>query len=121
MDPSYEVVEDYEKALATLTGAAARWPTGIYMLWYPVLSRQRDSSRLMLHRLKSSGLPNLMLAELRIREQQEEFGMCGSVLAIVNAPWQFDKQLRSLLPKLKGALAEDGAASWKVEWLIKSE
>ncbi len=121
MDPSYEVVEDYEKALEALNTAAARWPTGIYMLWYPVLSRQRDQSRLMRHRLKSSDFQNLLLAELRVREQQEEFGMCGSVLAIANAPWQFDEQLRALLPKLKALLAEDNTAGWKVEWLIRGD
>lgn len=121
MDPSYEVAEDYDKALSALITASTRWPTGIYMLWYPVLSRQRDQSRLMRRRLKESGFSNLLLAELKIREQQEEFGMCGSALAIVNAPWRFDGQLRALLPKLQALLAEDAAADWKVEWLIKGD
>ncbi|HEX5056567.1 MAG TPA: 23S rRNA (adenine(2030)-N(6))-methyltransferase RlmJ [Gammaproteobacteria bacterium] len=119
MDPSYEVAEDYEKALAALAGAAARWPTGIYMLWYPVLARQRDQSRLLRRRLQDCGFNSLLLAELRVREQQEEFGMCGSALAVVNAPWRFDQQLRNLLPKLQALLAEDSGAGWKLEWLIK--
>jgi 23S rRNA (adenine2030-N6)-methyltransferase len=121
IDPSYEVAEDYDKAFAALTAAGARWPTGIYMLWLPILSRQRDHSRLLRHQLKNSGFSNLLLAELRVREQQEEFGMCGSMLAIANVPWQFDKELRTLLPKLKSVLGEDGAANCRVEWLIEGD
>lgn len=121
MDPSYDVAEDYAKALETLVTAQGRWPTGVYLLWYPILARQRDQSRLMRTRLKSSGFGNLLLAELRVREQQEEFGMCGSVLAIANAPWRFDGELRALLPKLKSLLAEDAGAGWKVEWLIRGD
>jgi 23S rRNA (adenine2030-N6)-methyltransferase len=119
MDPSYEVAEDYAKAVDTLVAAGQRWPTGIYLLWYPILARQRDQGRFMSARLKSSGFSNLLLAELSVREQPEEFGMCGSVLAIANAPWRFDAQLRGLLPKLKSVLAEDPGAGWKVEWLIR--
>jgi 23S rRNA (adenine2030-N6)-methyltransferase len=121
MDPSYEVVEDYTKAVDVLTAAHARWATGIYMLWYPILSRQRDQSRLMRKRLQACRFGNLLLVELKIREQQEEFGMCGSAIAIANAPWQFAEQLRTVMPKLKAALAEDPAAGWKVELLIEGD
>lgn len=121
MDPSYEVAEDYEKAMAALIAAGQRWVTGIYLLWYPILARQRDQGRFMRAQLKGSGFSNLLLAELRVREQPEEFGMCGSILAIANAPWRFDEQLRGLLPKLKSVLAEDPGAGWKVEWLIRGD
>jgi 23S rRNA (adenine2030-N6)-methyltransferase len=121
MDPSYEVAEDYAKAIDTLVAAGQRWPTGMYMLWYPILARQRDQGRFMRARLKGSGFGNLLLAELSVREQPEEFGMCGSMLAIANAPWRFDAQLRGLLPKLKSVLAEDTGAGWKVEWLIRGD
>jgi 23S rRNA (adenine2030-N6)-methyltransferase len=121
MDPSFEVEEDYAKAIDTLAAAHARWVTGIYMLWYPILSRQRDQSRVMRKRLQACRFGNLLLVELRIREQQEEFGMCGSAIAIANAPWQFAEQLRAMMPKLKAALAEDSKASWKVELLIEGD
>jgi 23S rRNA (adenine2030-N6)-methyltransferase len=91
------------------------------MLWYPVLARQRDQSRLLRRQLQDCGFNSLLLAELRVRAQQEEFGMCGSVLAIANAPWRFDQQLRTLLPKLQTLLAEDAEAGWKLEWLIKGD
>jgi 23S rRNA (adenine2030-N6)-methyltransferase len=121
MDPSYEVVEDYDKAIDILAAAHARWATGIYMLWYPILSRQRDQSRIMRKRLQACRFGNLLLVELRIREQQEEFGMCGSAIAIANAPWQFAEQLRTVMPKLKAALAEDSKAGWKVELLTEGD
>jgi 23S rRNA (adenine2030-N6)-methyltransferase len=121
MDPPYEMAEDYEKSVAALAAAARRWPGGIYLLWYPVLAQPRDQGSFMRQNLRGAGFGNLLLAELRVRAQPEEFGMYGSALAVANAPWRFDGQLRALLPKLKSLLAEDSAAAWKVEWLIRGD
>jgi 23S rRNA (adenine2030-N6)-methyltransferase len=38
-------------------------------------------------------------------------------MLIVNAPWQLDTQLNTILPILTEVLAQDDKASWTVEWL----
>lgn len=117
IDPSYEVKADYETVARSISKAAARWATGMFVVWYPLLGESRDLSQLLLKKLKQSTEHSLLVAELAVKEQSAEFGMHGSGLAILNPPWQLNDQLRELLPALAEMLAQDDKASWRVEWL----
>ncbi|KES14165.1 Protein involved in catabolism of external DNA, partial [Gilliamella apis SCGC AB-598-P17] len=39
IDPSYEIKDDYQKIPKALLEAYKRFATGIYLIWYPVVSR----------------------------------------------------------------------------------
>ena len=39
IDPPYEQKDEFERVAEGFTQAFAKWPTGIYLLWYPVKSR----------------------------------------------------------------------------------
>ena len=52
----------------------------------------------MLEQLARVPFANLLVAELAVSEQAEDYGMHGSGMVIVNAPWQLDEQLSALLP-----------------------
>jgi 23S rRNA (adenine2030-N6)-methyltransferase len=118
IDPAYEVKEDYKRVVSCLQEAYRRWPTGIYAIWYPLLSSQRDLSSTMLQQLARGNFKNILVAEITVCEQQKDFGMHGSGMAIINAPWMLDLQLTELLPRLTGILALDSTARWKVVWKI---
>ena len=38
-DPSYEIKSDYARVVALMTDAVKRFPTGTYMVWYPIIPR----------------------------------------------------------------------------------
>src|SRR6202051_3745564 len=40
IDPSYEQKDEFERIAAGFAEAFAKWPTGSYLLWYPVKSRR---------------------------------------------------------------------------------
>lgn len=120
IDPAYEVKEDYQQVVTSVQEASLRWPTGIYVIWYPILSAQRDRSSVMLQRLGKCDFKNLLVAELSVREQQQDVGMHGSGMVIINAPWQLDQRLTTLLPRLSHHLAQDTSARWMLEWRIES-
>src|SRR5438270_3219353 len=40
IDPPFEAKDEFERLAAGFTQAFAKWPTGSYMLWYPVKSRR---------------------------------------------------------------------------------
>ena len=40
IDPPYEQKDEFERLAEGFTEAFAKWPTGSYMLWYPVKSRR---------------------------------------------------------------------------------
>jgi len=116
IDPSYEVKADYESTATSVIKAAARWSTGIFAVWYPLLGRDRNRSQPLLQHLKS-GAQNLLVSELWVKAPSEDFGMHGSGMAIINPPWQLDLQLQELLPQLSAVLAQDDQAGWRVDWL----
>lgn len=117
IDPPYELKQDYLLVTETLAQAYKRWATGIYAVWYPILASQRDHSDTMLRKIKQGPYDNLLKVELNVRGDQGDFGMHGSGMLIVNAPWQLDTQLENMLPTLTNILAQDEKASWTVEWL----
>jgi 23S rRNA (adenine2030-N6)-methyltransferase len=121
IDPAYEVKEDYKQVVGCLQEAYRRWPTGIYAVWYPLLSSQSDKSSTILQQLARSDFKNLLVAEMSVCEQRQDFGMHGSGMAVINAPWKLDLQLRELLPRVTKVLAQDNTARWKVAWKINPE
>ncbi len=121
IDPPYELKEDYPRVVQTLKKAMQKWPTAIYALWYPILGKEVDRSRTLLEEIKYAGFPSVLIAELEVAAQPEEWGMNGSGMLLLNAPWQLDSQLEALLPKLCQTLAQSEGANWRVEWLVKPE
>lgn len=117
IDPPYELKQDYVLVTETLAQAYKRWATGIYAVWYPILASKRDHSDTMLRKIKQGAYSNLLKVELHVKGANSDFGMHGSGMLIVNAPWQLDTQLESILPTLTNILAQDEQASWTVEWL----
>ncbi|MER2492604.1 23S rRNA (adenine(2030)-N(6))-methyltransferase RlmJ [Catenovulum sediminis] len=119
VDPAYEVKQDYQAVVDSVAKAYKKWPTGIYLIWYPILARGRDQSESLYASLSKAGFNSLLLAELTICQQASDFGMHGSGMAIVNAPFKLDQQIQQALPYLQQLLAQDKSAYSRCEWLIE--
>lgn len=104
IDPSYELKEDYTLVISTLTKARKRFATGTYLLWYPVIKRQHVTK--MVRALQQAAIPNVIQIELCIRADNEQLGMTGSGLFVVNPPWQLAHQMQNALPWLAQYLAD---------------
>jgi 23S rRNA (adenine2030-N6)-methyltransferase len=114
VDPPYEETEaDFSRVAEALAGAAARWPQGVLMAWYPI-KLGADGRRLQ-RRLLDAGTGRLLVAELCVHPDDSRAGLNGSGLVTINPPWQFDEDLRALLPALHAVLAPDGAGRTRVE------
>jgi len=111
IDPPYELKEDYQRVIDALIDAQRRFANGVYMVWYPLLSRV-EAQRLP-ERLTALGLPALR-AELQVEEPQGEFGMYGSGVFVINPPWTLHGQLESWLPLLRDRLGS-AVASVRLE------
>jgi 23S rRNA (adenine2030-N6)-methyltransferase len=117
IDPPFEAqLDEFTTALAAIREGLARWPQGMYVLWYPIKQRrvlakfQRSAAAL--------DAKSALLIELLVRPDDSPLRMNGSGLLLLNAPWQFDEVLRPTLHALQTALGEAGASS-RVEWLRK--
>ena len=109
IDPSYEDKQDYQRVLHTMVKLHRRWPVGIIAVWYPLLARQRDRSVWLKSAISRENLPGLLAMELTVHAQDDEFGMHGSGMLIVNAPWQFREEMQLTLTALVAEL-QDGCS-----------
>lgn len=114
IDPSYELREDYNRLIDVLKEALQRFPTGIYAIWYPMLSK--PESRQLPQKLKALGVSDWLHVNLSVRAPSAEgFGMHGSGMFVINPPWTLAATLKAEMPWLTSVLAEDSGACHTVE------
>jgi 23S rRNA (adenine2030-N6)-methyltransferase len=113
IDPSYETADEFGQVLAAMQRAHRRWPSGVYVVWFPLLAKAAGAK--FIERLEALPLPRLFQVELEVAPGAT--GLRGSGLVIANLPFAVDAQLRTLLPWLHRHLAPHGAGGWRARWL----
>lgn len=109
MDPSYEIDSDYTNAFEALALARKRWNVGILCLWYPLLKHRQTELAMLkssLRELAAENQNNFVQAELLVASPENETGLYGSGMAIINAPWHFNEEMANILPFLGEMLAD---------------
>lgn len=117
IDPSYELESDYYDTIKMVKNAWAKFPTGVYAIWYPVLGKAIDESWNFTRNLGKIGAPGTLKAELTIKEADPLRGMHGSGIVILNAPWGLDQELNEVLPVLTEGLRQNDNAKYTMNWL----
>jgi 23S rRNA (adenine2030-N6)-methyltransferase len=115
VDPPYEDAVDFTRLSAALSAAYRKWPTGIYMLWYPI--KERGAADALARALRRLDLPNVLRCELMLAPARGAVGLTGSGLIVVNPPFRLDHELHSFMPSLCRILSP--AAVCKVDWLAE--
>jgi 23S rRNA (adenine2030-N6)-methyltransferase len=119
VDPPYEAqLAEFDSVIAGLRSALARWPTGIYAVWYPVKLRRALAP--FLRRAATLPCRQVLVAELLVRPGDSPLRMNGSGMLLLNPPWQFDAELAEALPALRDALQQE-AGSWRLDWLKRED
>lgn len=114
IDPPYEDKRDYQHVITALKESLKRFATGVYAVWYPRL--QRAEMKELPKEMKKLGTKNWLRAELHVQKPSSDgFGMHGSGMFILNAPWTLPQTLREVLPYLAQHLAQDAGASYVLE------
>ena len=107
IDPPYESLDELKLMLQAFVDAYRRWPSGIFLMWYPIRSA---SQRSMVHaRFEVLGIPKMLFADLAIHPDDAGLGLAGSGLMIVNPPYGADEYLREAYAALHRGMAPAGA------------
>ncbi|SFB89634.1 23S rRNA (adenine2030-N6)-methyltransferase [Marinospirillum celere] len=114
MDPSYEKKEDYAQVIKALEAAHKRFATGIYAIWYPVISRQ-DTER-WINQLAQK-LPNILRIEHCPLPDTSGFGMSGSGMLVINPPYTLQDDFKPLLSELEELLRQGTPGKTKIQQL----
>ena len=113
VDPPFEEAADFTHLSDILTVAYRKWPTGIYLLWYPI--KDREAPDTLARRLRKLSVPNILRSELTAGPPRAEGGLVGSGLIVVNPPFTLEPDLRILMPALCRLLSPEAAA--RTDWL----
>lgn len=114
IDPAYEVKTDYRQVVTALKAGMARFATGIYIVWYPLLPRHE--ARELPEKLKRLPGMRWMNLTLSVRAPSAEgYGMHGSGLFMINPPWSLADTLGEVLPWLAGVLGQDDTANYGLD------
>lgn len=115
IDPSYEIKTEYQQVATAVGKAHERWPTGLYLIWYPLLPADRHRS--LLRELADSGIRKILRSELHVRGTAGSSGLRGSGLLLINPPWQTDAILAETAGWLAGILSQ-GMHQATTDWLV---
>ena len=103
IDPPFEDSGDFSRLAQGLEAAHHKWANGIYMLWYPIKTREQPDA--LARRLRRSGIAKMLRAELGIGPPSDPIPALGCGLVVVNPPWTLEQELRIMLPALAAVLS----------------
>ena len=120
IDPSYEIKSDYAKVSACIQECIKRFPTGSYLVWYPIIPRAEahdlprrlktlcnQAQRPWLHATLNIGQKDLVL--------DQRPGLTASGMFVVNPPHTLKAQLAETLPLVLAQLGRGRGRSHSVE------
>jgi 23S rRNA (adenine2030-N6)-methyltransferase len=114
LDPPYEKPDDFARLAAGLAAAFRKWPTGIYLAWYPI--KGRDGPDALARALKRGGIEKALRLEMMVAPPDADGRLAGSGLVVVNPPWRLQSETEIMLGALSDLLAR-GAPRVAVGWI----
>jgi len=115
IDAAFEEPDELARLPDRFAAAHRKWPTGIYVLWYPI--KQRREADAFARHLARLGVPKILRVELAVAALRNGDRLNGCGLAIANPPWSLERELAVLVPALAAILARDDRAAGRLDWL----
>ena len=116
IDSSFDRSRELDRIVKALKDAHARWATGVYAIWYPLMepAPMRDFASDIRH----SGIRKVLRAEIVVRSRDESGIIPGCGMLVVNPPWRFDEDAKRIVAYLAKKLVVSGKGTGTVDWLV---
>ena len=115
VDPPFEQPGEFPRLTQGLAAAHRKWPTGIYLLWYPIKDPAEVAA--FARGLSRLGIAKMLRVELTLPTVVPGTGLRGSGLIAVNPPWTLHDELKVLLPALATVMSRGPAGAGTLDWL----
>jgi 23S rRNA (adenine2030-N6)-methyltransferase len=118
IDPPFESRDEFQRLADGFAAAHAKWPNGIYMLWYPVKERRATDTlaeRVTQVANAGGGDGKCLRVEFSVAPQTPQSGLVSAGLLIVNPPWTLAAELKAILHELEKPLGQGGAGRFRIE------
>ena len=118
IDPPFEKLErEFDDILTGIKVAYQRWSHGMMAIWYPI--KARHTIDYFHQQLITQKIRKILVAELCLFPDDIKLRLNGSGMIIINPPWQFDRQVQTLLMQLLSWLiVADNPGKVTVKWLV---
>jgi 23S rRNA (adenine2030-N6)-methyltransferase len=116
IDSSFDRAREFDRIVRALKDAYARWATGVYAIWYPLM--EPAAMRDFHGSVARSGIRKVLRAELEVRERDETGFIPGCGMLIVNPPWKLDREAKTIVQWLAQKLRVSGDGRAAVDWLV---
>lgn len=114
IDPPFEQPGEFERLRDGFATAHRKWPTGVYLLWYPL--KQPEDARALSSALIKRAIPRLLRIEWRTKPKPDQ-RLDAAGLLVANPPWRLDDELRSAGPVLDALLDAPLENRFTLDWL----
>jgi 23S rRNA (adenine2030-N6)-methyltransferase len=115
IDPPFERTDEFATLAATLTAAWKKFPSGVFVVWYPI--KHRAPVRAFFESLKHSPIRDVIALEFLRRPDTNPNALNGCGLLVINPPFGLEAEAAPILAACAAALGEPGCGAW-VERLI---
>ena len=117
IDPPFEAKDEFERMATGFAEAFVKWPTGVYLLWYPAKSRRAADG--LAQRVgeiagTTAGGGKCLRLEFSVAPQTAGAALASAGVLVVNPPWTLADELKAILPELEKPLGQGGAGRFKL-------
>ena len=117
IDPPFEAKDEFERMATGFAEAFVKWPTGVYLLWYPAKSRRAADG--LAQRVgeiagTTAGGGKCLRLEFSVAPQTAGAALASAGVLVVNPPWTLADELKAILPELEKPLGQGGAGRWRL-------
>jgi 23S rRNA A2030 N6-methylase RlmJ len=104
VDPPFERSDEFASLLHAVVKAWRKWPTGIYMLWYPLEDRRRVAA----FSRELASIVGRKVLRVELDSAAGEDGLAAAGLFIINPPWRLADEFKDFT---RLACASSGAGA----------
>jgi 23S rRNA (adenine2030-N6)-methyltransferase len=115
VDPPYEQPDDFTRLARGIAAAYRKWPTGIYLMWYPI--KDRDGPDRLARTLRQAGVEKCLRAELAVATAQPDGSLSACGIIVINPPWKLAAEIEVIGPALLDRLRRDAGGSCALDRL----
>jgi 23S rRNA (adenine2030-N6)-methyltransferase len=116
IDSSFDVAREFHRIVRALKEAYGLWNTGVYAVWYPLMEPAAMGD--FLGSVARSGIRKVLRMEMVVRERDESGIIPGCGMLVVNPPYGFDGEAKTIVKWLAPKLVVSGKAQALVDWLV---
>ena len=111
IDPPFEAADEFTMLARILAGAQRKFATGIYLVWYPVKTQSAVDA--FAGEVLAGGVQKALTVEIAVAPPSAHMTRAG--VLVVNPPFGFDGEMRSVAQILAPRLGADAGTSADIQ------